>query len=404
MSSKYIANNYKILSHISTKPIKIMKALGSRLYDTTGNSYIDATSSYCAANFGHQHPYFKKVLTDQINKIAVCARYLNTTSLNKLGSTVNRFLQNKINVKSGSHIQFLPSSNGVDTIETAIKLARAWGSEIKKIPQGTTIQLFFDGNFHGRTISALSVSNYSYQQKFYPKVPGLFNIKFNNIEQLKYYLSISHSTVSAIFIELVQGEGGIHVAQLEFVRTIRNLCDKYNILMVCDEIQTGLFRTGTLLCSEQYYIRPDIVLLGKSLGGGYLPISMCITSNEIMETIKPGEHGSTFGGNPLAATMATSVLKFVNNEEFKNNIHNKYLSDIKYKYPFIKEIRGRGLLFGIELDQPISSSEVVNQLIKHNIITKETTNNTIRLAPPFVITSKETDELFSGLDNCFSNL
>jgi ornithine--oxo-acid transaminase len=408
MNPVYVARNYKTLLSEGTKFV-INRAKGCLLYDTNNRSYIDATSSYCAANFGHKHPHFKKVIDEQLEKISICPRFVDNEKLDSLGFTINKYLNRKLNVKSNDYLQVLPSCNGVDTIETAIKLARVWGTEKKGIPMGKSIQVFFNGNFHGRSMSAISVSDYFYQRKFYPKNPNLVTVPFNNILALEKYLQ-NNPTVSAVFLEPIQCEGGIIIPEYNYLSNVRKLCDQYNVLMVCDEIQTGMFRTGPLLCSDKFQVKPDIVLLGKSLGGGYLPVSVCISSNDIMGTIKEGEHGSTFGGYPLASAVASEVLTYAYKNKYEQIVNQKasyYKSKLTYlsqKYNFIKEVRQCGLIIGIELEESIASENICNQLVSHGIIVKNTNCNTLRLTPPFIITNDQTNYLFDKLDKCFSKI
>ena len=408
--SHHIAKNYKTLLR-NGKSIIIDRAFGSKFFDINQDSYLDATSSYCSANLGHNHPYFKNYIIDQLHNLSICPRYVENNRLNELGITVNKYFKNLIKTDDKDTLQILPSCNGVDTIETAIKLSRAWAYEKKRVPLGRSIQLFFDGNFHGRTVSAISVSNSPYQSKFYPKNPNLISIPYNDIEYLKKLLEHKMTDlISAIILEPIQCEGGINIPNNDFLIEVRKLCDKYNILLVCDEIQTGLFRTGKLLCSQKYNCKPDIALLGKSLGAGYVPISLTIASNEIMECIKPGEHGSTFGGYPLASKIASEMIEYLHHHNYekiveKNSLKiNKILSVIQKKYSFIKDIRMLGLLYGIEVDENVSSEKICNQLINYGIIIKNTNRNTIRLSPPFIITDNEIDELFYGFIKCLDKI
>jgi ornithine--oxo-acid transaminase len=408
MFSHNIAKNYNVLTRF-TNNIIITNGIGSRLIDMYQNSYLDATSSYCSANLGHQHDHFKKILIKQLDNLSICPRYVENNKLNNLGNVISTYFSNKMNLKDKQYLQVLPSCNGVDTVETAIKLSRAWGFEKKGIPLSKSKQIFMDGNFHGRTLGAISVNNYDYQHKFYPKVPNLINIPFNDIENLKFYLehSKTHEIISAIFVEPIQCEGGINIPDFDYLYQVRKLCDKYNILLVCDEIQTGLFRTGKLLCSEKYNVKPDVVLLGKSLGGGYLPVSVCISSNEIMSSIKEGEHGSTFGGYPLGSAMAAEVIKYLHHYNYEKTIlqlSSEYYYNLKLlqeKYKFIKNIKIEGFLFGIELDCAVSADKICSDLTNHNILIRPAKNNTIRLSPPFIITSEETKELFDGFNKSF---
>jgi ornithine--oxo-acid transaminase len=409
--TKHLANNYKLLIKTGEKII-INRANGSKFYDINNNSYIDGTSSYCSANLGHNHLYFKKCIIKQMDKISICPRYIENEYLNNLGIVVNKYFNKLIKMKETDILQILPSCNGVDTIETAIKLSRAWGYEKKGIPIMNSKQIFFDGNFHGRSISAISVSNYEYQKKFYPKVPNLYSIGgYNDIEYLENIFNrIDIDNISAIFIEPIQCEGGINILSNNFLIKLRYLCDKYDILLICDEIQTGLFRTGKLLCSSNFDCKPDIILLGKSLGGGYLPISLTITSDKIMNCIKPGEHGSTFGGNPLASYIATEVLEYLHNNNYEYIVNKKAkilkneLDNLMVLFNFIKEIRSYGLLYGIEIDKTISSSDICNNLINQGIIIKDTQKNTLRLSPPFIINNIEIEELIDGLYKVFNKI
>lgn len=392
----YIANNYK-----SFHPI-IIRSNDSSFFDNKNKEYIDGTSSYCSANLGHNNNYLKSLMIEQLNKNSICPRYLYNKPLCKLSVLIHNIMKDLINHKG--IIQSLPSCNGVDAVETAIKLSRAWGYEKKYIPIGKSIQVFMKGNFHGRTTSVISVSDDDYQTKFYPKMG---NMKICTNENLEDFVHYNNENITSIFVEPVQCEGGIKISNMSL---IRKLCDKYNILLVSDEIQTGLFRTGSFLCSQNFNVKPDIVLLGKSLGGGFLPFSLTICSKDIMECILPNEHGSTFGGYPLGAKMAEEVIKLLYKEKYNKSIpileleYTKNLEILRNKYKFIKDIRNMGFLFGIELDHIISSELVCNKLINHGLIIKSTKFNTLRLCPPFIITNKETEKIFNALDTCFNTI
>lgn len=407
MASQYVARTYKILTSKGI-PVIINRARGSKIYDIYGKSYLDATASYSAANFGHGNEHFKQVLKTQIDNISLCPRFLENDNLNKLGLTIDTYFRNKINVSNDKKLQIILGSDGTTSVDAAIKIARAWGPPNKGIEVGKTKQIFANGNFHGRSFGALSVSDYPYQKKFYPKVPGLSVVPYNDVASLEH--EFLDECVTAVIIEPIQGEGGIILPSLNYLSSVRKLCDKHNVLMICDEIQTGIFRTGTLLCSEQYNAKPDIAIIGKSLGGGYLPISLCIGSEDVMSVIKQGEHGNTFGGNPLASAMATSVLKYVHNyNTFEtvsrlSRMFSSNLTLLSAKYPFIKDVRGKGLFFGIEFDEKFSSDEIANDLVDYGILTKGTAKNTLRITPPFVITDGEIEELFDGLNKYFKKI
>jgi ornithine--oxo-acid transaminase len=404
--SKYIANNYKTFKNLMNVPITITNALNNKFYDDTGKEYYDATSSYCSANFGHRNPYFVDIMKKQIDKINICPRFVDNEYLNEFGETVTRTFTRFINFhNSKEYLQVLPSLNGVDAFETSVKLSRAWGYEKKNIPENKSIQLFLDNNFHGRTISAISVNNDYYQKKFYPKNNNLISI--NSVDNLENFLNQSFmgdkysSYVSSITVEPIQVEGGVNILGKEKLQKIKDICEKYNILFICDEIQTGLFRTNKLLCINHYDIKPDIVLLGKSLGAGLLPVSACITRNTIMECIKEGEHGSTFGGNPLQCVVATNVLNYLTNQNYNIEKNNDKLENffsycfktliLKYELQNKIKIENVGLLYGIKIDEKYSAEKLTQVMLNNGILIKSTKKNTIRFTPPFTIDSDKSD-------------
>jgi len=434
--NRFVANNYvrvkhpEVYANIFSKifngpyvPINIVSASGNKFYDNSNNYFFDATSSYCSANFGHKHPYFKNVLLEQINKISVCPRFVDNENLCLLGETTQKYFSHLLNFKHISeHIRILPSLNGVDAFETSLKMSRSWGYIYKRIPFGKSIQLFFNGNFHGRTLSAISISNDDYQKKFYPKNTNLINIDLNNINNLDNYLNQSffgdkyYKFVSSITIEPIQIEGGINIVDKEKLQILRQLCDKYNILLIVDEIQTGLFRANKLLCIQNYNIKPDIVLLGKSLGAGYVPVSMAMSSDTIMDCIKEGEHGSTFGGYPLGSAIATNVLEFLHTENYeeKNTKLSNYFCDFfknllnRCKLEDVISINNFGLIFGIKINNELPDPELLISkfceiMLLNNILVNKTKKNTIRFTPPFTINDKkeEFDEFIEHLDLSF---
>ena len=403
-----IARNYRLLQNL-----RIKSASGPFLVDVCNTLYYDLSSCYSAANFGHNNIFLKEKLINQLDKISVCSRYVDNVYLNNLGHMVHKYFGNLINLKAGEKTCTLPSSNGVDAVETAIKLARAWGYAQKNIKEDQCKILFANGNFAGRTILASSVSSNAYQKKFYPKVPGFDLINYNDIESLKKYLDTNDSkNISAICLEPIQGENGVIIPNDDYFPQVRELCDKHNLLLICDEIQTGLGRTSKLLCSEHYNIKPDIVLLGKSLGGGFLPVSLCISSNTIMDNILPGEHGSTFGGNPLASRMATEVLEYYHSNYIQQNIRTlsttfaKYGEQLyeKYNGKLIKNVRGKGLFWGIEFIPKYDAFTVAQMLTEYNIITNSAGNNTLRICPPFILNNHEAKQIYDLLNECFDDI
>ena len=381
----YGAHNYKPI------PVVLSKGEGVYLWDVDGKKYFDFLSAYSAVNQGHCHPEILKVLNSQANKLTLTSRAFYNDVLGVYEKYItNLFKYDKV----------LPMNTGVEGGETAIKLARKWGYLKKKIPHNKARIVFANGNFWGRTLAAISSSDDPSSYKdFGPYMPGYDIIPYNDLISLEEKLK-NHNT-AAFMIEPIQGEAGVIVPDEGYLSSVRSLCSKHNVLLIIDEVQTGLGRTGKMLASDYEKVRADILILGKALSGGVLPASAVLANNEIMLCIKPGEHGSTFGGNPLASSVCMAALKVIVDEKLSNNSYllgEKFRSSLKSyidKSSIVLSIRGKGLLNAIEIDNNKKNDlawEICLKLKEKGLLAKPTHGNIIRFAPPLVITEEELDK------------
>ena len=381
----YGAHNYKPI------PVVLSKGEGVYLWDVDGKKYFDFLSAYSAVNQGHCHPEILKVLNSQANKLTLTSRAFYNDVLGVYEKYItNLFKYDKV----------LPMNTGVEGGETAIKLARKWGYLKKKIPHNKARIVFANGNFWGRTLAAISSSDDPSSYKdFGPYMPGYDIIPYNDLISLEEKLK-NHNT-AAFMIEPIQGEAGVIVPDEGYLSSVRSLCSKHNVLLIIDEVQTGLGRTGKMLASDYEKVRADILILGKALSGGVLPASAVLANNEIMLCIKPGEHGSTFGGNPLASSVCMAALKVIVDENLSNNSYllgEKFRSSLKSyidKSSIVLSIRGKGLLNAIEIDNNKKNDlawEICLKLKEKGLLAKPTHGNIIRFAPPLVITEEELDK------------
>ena len=379
------AHNYKPI------PVVLSKGEGVYLWDVDGKKYFDFLSAYSAVNQGHCHPEILKVLNSQANKLTLTSRAFYNDVLGVYEKYItNLFKYDKV----------LPMNTGVEGGETAIKLARKWGYLKKKIPHNKARIVFANGNFWGRTLAAISSSDDPSSYKdFGPYMPGYDIIPYNDLISLEEKLK-NHNT-AAFMIEPIQGEAGVIVPDEGYLSSVRSLCSKHNVLLIIDEVQTGLGRTGKMLASDHEKVRADILILGKALSGGVLPASAVLANNEIMLCIKPGEHGSTFGGNPLASSVCMAALKVIVDENLSNNSYllgEKFRSSLKSyidKSSIVLSIRGKGLLNAIEIDNNKKNDlawEICLKLKEKGLLAKPTHGNIIRFAPPLVITEEELDK------------
>lgn len=397
LEAKYGAHNYKPL------PVVLKKGLGVFLWDVDGKKYYDFLSAYSAVNQGHCHPKIIKVLQDQSLKLTLTSRAF----YNDVLGGFEKFLTDLF-----GYNKCLPMNSGVEAGETAVKLARKWGYEKKGIEMNSAKIIFPEGNFWGRTLAAISSStDPSSYNGFGPFMPGYDIIPYNDLVVLEKKLS--DPNCAAFMFEPIQGEAGVVVPDNGYLREVRRLCSKYNVLMVADEIQTGIGRTGKMLATDYEDARPDILVLGKALSGGVLPVSAVLCDDPIMLCIKPGEHGSTFGGNPLSAAVATEALKVILDEGLIENAYNlgKIFRDKLQKFTknsdLVKLVRGKGLLNAIVINDTPKSDTAWNICLKlrdNGLLAKPTHGNIIRFAPPLVITEKQLNECISIITDTLRSL
>lgn len=378
---KYGAHNYHPLE------VVLSRGKGAFVWDVDGKMYYDFLSAYSAVNQGHCHPDIVKALTDQAQTLCLTSRAFYNDCLGPYEEYIHNYF---------GYDKVLPMNSGAEAVETALKLSRRWGYVKKGIPENQAMIVGCEGNFHGRTISIVSLSTDpdSYAQ-YGPFTPGLIKIPYNNAEALEQVLQQQGANIAAFMLEPIQGEAGVFVPDDGYLKKCYDLCKKHNVLFVADEVQTGIARTGKMLCCDHEGIRPDIVILGKAISGGVLPVSAVLADDEIMLTIKPGEHGSTFGGFPLACKVAMAALEVVKNEDLTKKA--EYLGEIfrremrAFKSPFVELVRGKGLLNAVVI-KPHNGKEAWDVCVKmaeNGLLAKPTHRHIIRFAPPLVITEQE---------------
>lgn len=371
---RYGAHNYHPLD------VVIERGEGVWVYDVDGNRYLDCLSAYSAVNQGHCHPRIVSTLINQAQKLTLTSRAFRNDQLpvfyHKLCSLLG-------------YQMVLPMNTGAEAVETALKAARKWAYQVKHIPRYKAEIITAAGNFHGRTISIVSFSSEpQYRDDFGPHTPGFITVPYGDLEAIR--AAVNENT-AAILIEPIQGEAGVVVPPEGYLKGIREICDQYGILLIADEIQTGLGRTGYLLASYHEDVRPDMVILGKALGGGVYPVSAVLSDKHVLGVFQPGDHGSTFGGNPLAAAVASTAIDVIVDEELSKNAREmgQYFRDHleEINSPHIDHVRGKGLLIGVVLNT--EARRFTEALKERGILAKETHVNVIRFAPPLVI-DKET--------------
>lgn len=373
LEEQYGANNYKPLDVVLTK------GEGVWVYDIDGNKYLDCLSAYSAVNQGHVHPKILAALVEQAGKITLTSRAFRNDQLPLLYKELSDF--------TGYEMSLIMNS-GAEAVETALKLVRKWAYTVKGIPRHEAEIIVCEGNFHGRTISVISFSTEpTYRDDFGPFTPGFKIVEYGNIDSIRKAIT---PNTAAVMIEPIQGEGGVIIPKPGYLKQVEELCREQSILFVADEIQTGLCRTGKLFACRYEDVRPDITIIGKALAGGFYPVSAILADRTLMSLFKPGEHGSTFGGNPLAAAIARAAIKVLVNEKLdENSFHMgnyflEQLSEIPSRH--VKEVRGKGLLIGVELKPGAGGARRFCEALKtRGILAKETHEHTIRFAPPLVI-------------------
>ena len=385
LENKYGAHNYHPL------PVVLSKGEGIYVWDVEGKKYFDYLSAYSAVNQGHCHPKIISCLSDQAKKLTLTSRAFYNDTLGEYEKFITEYFK---------YDKVLPMNTGVEGGETANKIARKWGYEVKGIEENKAKIIFVNGNFWGRTLAAISTSDDPLSYKgFGPYMPGYETIPYNDLVALEE--SFQDKNVCAFMVEPIQGEAGVVVPDEGYLSGIRTLCDKYNVLFIADEVQTGIGRTGKMLATDYEDARPDILILGKALSGGVLPVSAVLADDEIMMCIRPGEHGSTFGGNPLACVVAKSALEVVKEENLVENAFlrgNQFrdrLKNLGEESELVKKVRGKGLLNAIVIDDDEDSStawDICMKMKDDGLIAKPTHGNIIRFAPPLVISETEVDE------------
>jgi len=377
--NKWCAQNYHPLSVVLTK------GEGAWLWDIKGGKYLDMMSAYSAVSHGHCHPRILKVLTQQAGQLTMCSRAYYNDKLGGFLEALCTFVGMEMS---------LPMNSGVEAVETALKASRRWGYQHKKIPENQAEIIVTANNFHGRTLGVISFSTEEdYRSGFGPFLPGFKVVPFGDAKALAS--SITPNTC-AVLTEPIQGEAGIIMPPEGWLKEIEGICKQHNVLLILDEIQSGLGRTGKVLACDHEDVKPDAVVLGKALGGGYLPISAVVGSKELLSVFDYGSHGSTFGGNPLAAVVGLEAIKVLEEEgliERSAELGDYFLKALRQiKSPFVKEVRGKGLWIGVDIDPRLKSARVLcEELMKKGILSKETHETVIRFAPPLVIEKKDLD-------------
>ncbi len=382
LEDRYGAHNYHPL------PVVLEKGEGIFVWDPEGNKYYDFLSAYSAVNQGHCHPRILKALQDQAQKITLTSRAFYNNVLGQYEKYITEYF---------GYDKVLPMNTGVEGGETAIKLARKWGYKVKGIPENQAQVIFANGNFWGRTLAAISSSNDpSSYEGFGPYMPGYILVDYNDLTALEQELKNPH--VAAFMVEPIQGEAGVVVPDEGYLKRVSELCKQYNVLLICDEVQTGLARTGKMLASDHEGVKPDILILGKALSGGVFPVSAVLASDEVMLTILPGEHGSTYGGNPLACAVAMEALQVLKDEQLAENaeamgqLFRDEMEKLQQECGFITLVRGKGLLNAVVI-KPFADGrtawDVCLALKDAGLICKPTHGDIIRFAPPLTITEDQ---------------
>lgn len=385
LENAYGAHNYKPL------PVVLSKGEGVFLWDVEGKKYYDFLSAYSAVNQGHCHPKIIKTLTEQAQKLTLTSRAFYNESLGKYARYITDYF---------GYDKVLPMNTGVEACETAVKLCRKWAYTVKGIPQNQARIVFAKGNFWGRTLAAVSASSDpECYQDYGPYLPGFDLIPYNDIPAAEKILS--EMNIAGIMLEPIQGEAGVVMPDAGYLKRIEEICKAHGVLFIADEVQTGIGRTGKRLACDHEDVKPDILILGKALSGGTLPVSAVLTNDEIMLTIKPGQHGSTFGGNPLACEVAIAALEVIREENLAENaekmgaIFRKRMENIRNKTNLVSLVRGKGLLNAIVINDSPESDKAWNiclDLKENGLLAKPTHGNIIRFAPPLIINEEQIND------------
>jgi ornithine--oxo-acid transaminase len=379
LENEYGAHNYHPL------PVVLTEGKGVFVWDVDGKKYYDFLSAYSAVNQGHCHPKIIKSLIDQAQKLTLTSRAFHSEPLSVFSEFIANFF---------GYDKVLPMNTGAEAVETALKLCRHWAYRIKKVEKNQAKIIVCSGNFHGRTLGIISFStDPTAKEDFGPYIPGFEVIPYNDLNALKE--ALKDKNVAGFLVEPIQGEAGVNVPDAGYLSKAKEMCSNANVLFMADEIQTGLSRTGKMLCCDHENVRPDILVLGKALSGGTLPVSVVLADNEIMLTIKPGEHGSTYGGNPLACSVAMTALQVLKEENMAENaevLGNFFRAELKnLNSPHILKIRGKGLLNAIIIGHEDKNAawNLCIKLKENGLLAKPTHGDIIRFAPPLIITKEQ---------------
>jgi ornithine--oxo-acid transaminase len=386
LEDRYNAHNYHPI------PVVLERGKGVFVWDVEGKKYYDFLSAYSAVNQGHCHPRLIEALMTQAQKLTLTSRAFYNNLLGQYAEFITQYF---------GYERMLPMNTGVEGVETALKLCRKWAYQVKGVPAGAAKIIFVEGNFHGRTLGVISGStDPSSRTGFGPFMPGYEVVPYNDLEALSK--ALQDPTVAGFIVEPIQGEAGVFVPDEDYLPKAFELCRQHNVLFIADEVQTGIARTGKLLCCDHYGIKPDMLILGKALSGGVLPVSAVLSSDEVMLTLKPGEHGSTFGGNPLACAVAMEALKIVQDEKLAENatalgeVFRERMRALQAKRPdLISLVRGKGLLNAVVINDTEDSKTAWNiclLLAENGLLAKPTHGNIIRFAPPLVMTREQIEE------------
>ena len=387
LEEKYGAHNYHPL------PVVLEKGEGVYVWDVDGKKYFDFLSAYSAVNQGHCHPRIIKALKDQAEKLTLTSRAFYNAELGKYEKFITELF---------GFDKVLPMNTGAEAVETALKIARKWGYEKKGIPAGEAIIVVCKDNFHGRTTTIISFSNDEDARKnFNPYTSGFEAVEYNDVEALKQILEEKADKICGFLVEPIQGEAGVNVPSEGYLKACEELCKQHNVLFIADEIQTGIARTGKMLAIDHENIDADVLILGKAFSGGAYPVSAVLANDEIMNVIKPGQHGSTYGGNPLAAAVATEALQVVLDEKLAENseklgqIFRAEITKMAEEFPLFKSVRGKGLLNAILINDTPESETAWNFCVAmkdNGLLAKPTHGNIIRFAPPLVMNEEQLHE------------
>lgn len=382
LEDQYGAHNYHPL------PVVLKKGKGVYVWDVEGKKYFDFLSAYSAVNQGHCHPKLVKTLSKQAKQLTLTSRAFYNDQLGKAEKYIAEFF---------GYDKVLLMNSGAEANETAIKLARRWGYDVKGIPENEAVIIAVEGNFHGRTLSIISASTDPVSRNgFGPYMSGYDVIPYNDIDALEK--ALQNKNVCGFWVEPIQGEAGVYVPEDGYLKKAEELCKKYNVLFMLDEVQTGIARTGKRLAGDHEGVKPDILILGKALSGGFYPVSAALANDEVMLTIKPGEHGSTFGGNPIASAIAVAALEIVKDEKLAENaerlgkLFRERMTQLQSKSSIITKVRGKGLLNAVvikPLEDGRTAWDVCVALKENGLLAKPTHGDIIRFAPPLVITEKQ---------------